>query len=73
MLSIPDTVAVPCPRCADDIHLAVDVTYSAGIGGNRVTAEVTDYAGPFEQHYRDAGHVTVEDNVSVRVHTVSMN
>jgi hypothetical protein len=46
---------------------------SSGIGGGRVTAEVTDCAGPFEQHYRDAGHAEAEDTVAVRVHTVCWN
>ena len=43
------------------------------ITGNRLTARVADYAGPVEQHYRDAGHAAAEDTVAVRVHTLCMN
>ena len=35
--------------------------------------QVTDFAGPFEQHYRDAGHVDAEDSVTVNVHTLQLN
>ena len=35
--------------------------------------QVTDFAGPFEQHYRDAGHVDAEGSVTVKVHTLQLN
>ena len=35
--------------------------------------QVADFAGPFEQHYRDAGHVDVDDTVAVNVHTLHLN
>lgn len=73
MLSIPEHVSVQCPRCSDDIVLAVDVIYTSGILGDRLTAQVADYAGPLEQHYRDAGHVDVDDTVAVNVHTICLN
>lgn len=72
MLAIPRTVNISCPRCRDDIELPVDVSYSAGLTGDRVTAQVTDFAGPVEQHYRDAGHAEVEDTVAVRVLTLNL-
>ena len=73
MLRIPRTVSITCPRCSDEIHLDVDVAYSTGLTGPRVTAQVSDYAGPVEQHYRDAGHAAAEDTVAVRVHTLNLN
>jgi len=73
MLAIPHTVSISCPRCRRDIELPVDISYSTGLTGNRLTARVADYAGPVEQHYRDAGHAAAEDTVAVRVHTLCMN
>jgi len=35
--------------------------------------EITDFAGPLERHYRDAGHVDVEDTVTVNVRTLHLN
>ncbi len=73
MLAIPDHISMQCPRCLDDISLEVDVTTIQGGARGRVLARVADFAGPLEQHYRDAGHVDVEDNVTVRVHTLHLN
>ncbi len=73
MSSIPNHVSMQCPRCLDDIRLEVDVTPIEGAVGDRVLARVADFAGPLEQHYRDAGHVDAEDNVTVRVHTLHLN
>lgn len=35
--------------------------------------EITDFAGPLERHYRDAGHVDAEDTVTVNVRTLHLN
>jgi len=73
LLAIPDHVSVRCPRCLDDIHLHVDVTPASILGGTRLMVEITDFAGPLERHYRDAGHVDVEDTVTVNVRTLHLN
>ena len=73
LLAIPDYVSVQCPRCLDDIHLHVDVTPAPAARNTRLMVQVTDFAGPFEQHYRDAGHVDAEDSVTVNVHTLQLN
>jgi len=73
LLAIPDHVSLQCPRCFDDIHFEVDVTPAPAAGGTRLMVQVADFAGPFEQHYRDAGHVDVEDSVAVNVRTLHLN
>ena len=73
MLAIPDYVSMQCPRCLDDIHFEVDVTPTPVARGTRLMVQVADFAGPFEQHYRDAGHVDVDDNVAVNVITLNLN
>jgi hypothetical protein len=51
----------------------VDIAPMPGTRGSRLIAQVADLAGGFEQHYRDAGHVDVEDYVAVKVHTLHLN
>jgi len=73
MLSLPEYVTMQCPRCSDDIVLQLGVETLPGSGGRTLMLDVTDFEGPVEQHYRDAGHVDAEDNVWVRVHELHLN